>query len=82
MTKNVIPWGQGCNLVDPMNMCYTDLPDRGEQINLSAIMSSHIARIANTSKSHGIGYGFLMTSVFETLGIPLQKRVGLRSQMR
>ena len=76
MIKNVIPWGQGCNLADPMDMCYTDLLDRGEQINLPAIMISHIARIANTSKSHDIGYGFLLTSGFETLGIPLQKRMG------
>ena len=76
--KNVTPWGQGRNLVDPMDMCYADLLDQGEQINLPAIMISHIARIANTSKSHDIGYGFLLTSIFETLGIPLQKRVGFQ----
>jgi len=29
--KNVIPRGQGRNLVEPMDMCYTDLLDRGEQ---------------------------------------------------
>ena len=41
-------------------------------------MISHIARIVNTSKDHDIGYGFLLTSVFEHLGIPLQKKVGLQ----
>ena len=74
--KNVISWGQGRDLADPMDMYYTDVIDQGEQINLPTIMISHIVRIANTSKSHDIGYDFLLTSVFETLGIPLQKRVG------
>ena len=60
-----------------MAMCYTDLLDRGEKINLPAIMISHIGRIANTSKDHDMGYGFLLTSVFEKLRIPLQKIVGL-----
>jgi len=76
--KSVIPRGQGHNLADPIDMCYTDLLDRGEQIDLPAIMISHIVSITNTSKSHDIGYGFLVTSVFETLGIPLQKRVGFQ----
>ena len=59
-------------------MCYTDWLDKGEQINLPAIMISHIARIANASKDHDLGYEFLLTSVFEHLGIPLQKKVGLQ----
>ena len=59
-----------------MAMCYTNLLDRSEQINLLAIMISYISRIANTTKDHDIEYGFLRTSVFEELGIPLQKRVG------
>jgi len=59
-----------------MDMYYSDLLDRGEQINLPAIMISHIGRIANTSKDHDMGYGFLLTSVFEKLGIPLQKKIG------
>ena len=58
-----------------MAMCYTDLLDRGEQINLPAIMINHIGRIAKTSKDHDMGYGFLLTSVFERLRIPLQKRI-------
>ena len=62
--------------LDPMDMCLTDLLDRGEPINLPAIMISYIGRIANTSRSHDLGYGFLLTLVFETLGIPLQKRMG------
>jgi len=41
-------------------------------------MISHIARIANTSKDHNKGYGFLLTLVFEKLGILLQKRVGFQ----
>jgi len=62
-----------------MDMCYTDLLDQGEQINLPAIMISYIARIANTSKDHDLGYGFLLTSVFKHLGIPVQKKVGFRA---
>ena len=67
--KNIIPWGQGCNLADPKDMCYTDMLDRGEQINLSAIMISCIGRISKTSKDHDMGYGFLRKLVFEKLGI-------------
>jgi len=43
---------------------------------LPAIMISHIARFTNTSKDHDVGYGFLLTLVFEKLKISLQKRVG------
>jgi len=75
LIKNIVPRGQGRNLADPMDMCYTDLFDRGEQINLPAIMISHIGRIANTSKDHNMVYGFLLMSVFEKLEIPLQKRI-------
>ena len=67
----MIPRGQGRNLADPMDMCYTDLLDQGEKINLLVIMISYIGRIANTSKDHDIGYGFLLTSMFEKLEIPL-----------
>ena len=56
----------------------TDLLNRGEKINLPAIMISHIGRVANTSKDHDMGYGLLLTFVFEQLGIPLQKRVSLQ----
>lgn len=76
--KNVIPRGQGRNLADSMDMYLTDLLDRGEPINLAAIMISHIGRIANTSRSHDLGYGFLLTSVFKALGIPLQKRMSFQ----
>jgi len=48
---------------------------RGEQINLPAIMIKHIARIANTTREHDLGYGFLLTQVFEYFGVELQKRV-------
>ena len=41
-------------------------------------MISHIARIANASKDHDMGYGFLLTFALEHLGIPLQKKVGLQ----
>ena len=76
--KNVVPRGQGRNLVELMDMCFTDLLDRCEKINLLAIMISHIARIANTSKDHDMGYGFLLTLVFEELDIPLQKKVSFQ----
>ena len=48
--KNVIPKGQGRNQANAMDQCFTDLMDRGEQINLSAIMIRHIACIANTTR--------------------------------
>ena len=63
-------------------MCSRDLLDRFEKINLPALMISHIARIANTSKDHDMGYGFLLTSVFEELGIPWQKKVGFQVNER
>jgi len=69
--KNVIPRGQGRNLADAMDMCYIDLLDRGEQINLPAIMISHISRNANTARDHDFGYGLFLTYVFEHFGIPL-----------
>jgi len=74
--KNVIPRAQGQNLADAMDQCLMDLMDKKEQINLPAIMIRHIARIANTSKEHDLGYGFFLTSVFEHFGVTLQKRVG------
>ena len=58
-----------------MDQCFTDLMDRGEQINLPAIMIRHIARIANTTREHDLGYGFLLTRVFEHFRVELQKRV-------
>jgi len=69
--KNVVPQGQGRNLADTMDMCFTNLLDRCEKINLSAIMISHIARISNTSKDYNVGYGFQLTSMLKQLGIPL-----------
>ena len=56
--KNIVSRGQGCNIADPMDMCYTSMMDRGERINFPTIMISHIARIVNTSKDHDTGYGF------------------------
>ena len=58
-----------------MDQCFTDLMDRGQQINLPAIMIIHIARIVNTTQAHELGYGFLLTRVFEHFGVHLQKRV-------
>jgi len=60
-------------------MCFTNLLDRSEKINHPAIIISHITRIANTSKDHEMGYGFLLTSVFEELRIPLQKTLGFQA---
>ena len=61
-----------------MDMCYTNMMDRDKSINFPSIMISYIARIANTSKDHNMRYGFLLTSVFEKLEIPLQKKVGFQ----
>ena len=38
-------------------------------------MITHIARIATTPRAHDLGYGFLLTKVFEHLGVELKKRV-------
>jgi len=75
--KNIIPRGQARNLADAMDQCFVDLMDRGKQINLPAIMIRHISRIANTSREHDLGYGFLLTLAFEHFGISLQKKVGV-----
>jgi len=56
-----------------MNQCLTDLMDKGEQINLPAFMINHIARIATTPRAHDLGYGFLLTRVFEHFGVELKK---------
>jgi len=52
--------------------------DREEQIKLPAIMIRHIARIANTTREHDRGYGFLLTRVFEHFGADLKKKVGVQ----
>jgi len=73
--KNIIPRAQGRNQADAMDQCLTNLMDRGEQINLPAFMINHIARIATTLRAHHLGYGFLLTRVFEHFGVELKKRV-------
>ena len=73
--KNIIPRGQGRNQADAMDQCLTDLMNRGEQINLPAFMITHIACIANTTRAHDLGYGFLLTRVFEHFRVELQKKV-------
>jgi len=75
LIKNIIPRGQGCNQIDAMDQCLTDLMDKGEQINLPTFMIKHIARIANTTRAHDLGYGFLLTRVFEYFGVELQRKV-------
>ena len=49
--------------------------NRGEQINLPALMITHIAQIATTPKALDLGYGFLLTRVFEHFGVELKKKV-------
>ena len=58
-----------------MDQCLIDLMDRGEQINLPSFMINHIMRIATTPRAHDLGYGFLLTRVFEHFGVELRKRV-------
>jgi len=76
--KNIIPRGQGRNQADAMDQCLTDVMDRGEQINLPAIMIKHIACIANTTREHDLGHGFLLTRVFKHFGVELQKKVDVQ----
>jgi len=63
-------------MADAMDQCFIDLLDREEQINLSAIMIRHIARMANTSREHDLGYGFLLSLIFEYFEISLPQKVG------
>jgi len=58
-----------------MDQCLTDLRDRGEQINLPAFMINYIAQIVTTPRAHDLGYGFLLTRVFEHFGVELKKKV-------
>jgi len=73
--KNIIPRAQWRNQADAMDQCLTDLMDRGEQINLPAFMINHIAQIATTPRACDLGYGFLLTKVFEHFGVELKKKV-------
>jgi len=73
--KNVIPRGQGRNQADVMDQCFVDLMDQGEPINLPAIMIRHIGRIATITRGHDLGYGFLLTLVFEHFGVEFQDKV-------
>ena len=58
-----------------MDQCLTDLMDRGEQINQPGFMINHIMRIATTPRAYDLGYGFLLTRVFEHFGVELRKKV-------
>jgi len=73
--KNIIPRARERNQVDAMDQCLTDLIDRGDQINLPAFMINHIMRITTTLRAHDLGYGFLLTRVFEHFGVELRKKV-------
>jgi len=73
--KNIIPRAQGYNQDDAIDQCLTDLMGQREQINLLAFMINHIARIATTPRAHDLGYGFLLTRVFEHFGMELKKKV-------
>jgi len=73
--KNIIPRAQGRNQADFMDQCLIDLMDKGQLINLPAFMINHIMRIATTPRAHDLGYGFLLTRVFEHVGVELRKRV-------
>ena len=41
-------------------------------------MIRHIARIANITREHDLGYGFLLTLVFEHFEVVLQKKIGVQ----
>jgi len=72
--KNINPRARGRNQADAMDQCLTDLMDRGEQINLLAFMINHIGQIATTPRAHDLGYGFLLTKVFEHFEVELKKK--------
>jgi len=68
-------------MIDAMGQCLIHLIDWEEHLNLPAIVIRHIARIANTSREHDLGYGFLLTRVFKSFGVKLQKKVGPKQLM-
>jgi len=41
-------------------------------------MITHIARITTTPRAHDLGYGFLLTRVFEHFGVELKKKLDAR----
>ena len=41
-------------------------------------MIRHIARIVNTTREHDLGYGFLLTLIFEHFGVVFQKKMGVQ----
>ena len=41
-------------------------------------MIGHISCIVNTAREYDLGYGFLLTSVFEHFRVSLQKKVGVQ----
>jgi len=49
--------------------------DKGEQINLPALMIKHIAITANITQAHDLRYEFFLTRVFERFGVELQRKV-------
>jgi len=75
LIKDIIPHVRGRNQANAMDQCLTDLMDRGEQINLPAFMINPIGRIATTPRAHDLGYGFLLTKVYEHFGVELKKKV-------
>jgi len=75
LIKNIIPRVQGRNQADAMDQCLTDLMERGEPINLPAFVVNHITQIPTTPRTHDLGYGFLLTRVFEHFGVELKKKV-------
>jgi len=48
--------------------------DKGQQINLPVFMINHIMRIATTTRARDLGFGFLLTKVFEHFGVELRKK--------
>ena len=52
--------------------CHGSVSDRldgsGGAINLPGFMINHIMRIVTTPRAHDLGYGFLLTRVFEHFG--------------
>jgi len=54
--------------------------DRGGKINLPSIQ--HIAQIANNTRDHVLGYGFLLTLIFEHFGENYKRRSECKSLMK
>ena len=73
MVKSIIPQGQGRNLTNTMDLYLTNLLDRGEQINLPAIMIAIFSGLETRLGNTIWGMVFSWLQCLSTLGTPVEE---------